>query len=396
MRVSTHRNPPLLVAAAGLRFALYPIPIITLFWKDHIGLSLTEIMGLQAIFGASVVVFEFPTGYVADRMGYRRSLLAGGLFWVTGWMLYALATTFSAVVLAEVLLGIGMAFVSGADSALLFVSLEARGEAARYRQWEGRVRAASQASEALSASLGGWMYTIAPRLPFWMEVPTALVGLGAIGATSEVKRRPSMGRISHLAHAWHIVRHALIHHARLRTAMVLSVTLGISTYIGVWLIQPWMQQRGIPIGWFGPIWALAHLWLAAVSLLSARLADRLGLRPTLLACCVIAGTSYLGLAMSSSAAGVFFYLGLMTVRGLQGPLLASVLQADAPDEDRASVLSLNALLFRLAGVFVLPPVGAAGDSFGLNPVLGLVGALSLISAVAAWIWFSRAHSSIAD
>jgi hypothetical protein len=39
------------------------------------------------------------------------------------------ATTFSGVVLAEVILGIGIAFISGSDSALLFVSLEARGEA---------------------------------------------------------------------------------------------------------------------------------------------------------------------------------------------------------------------------------------------------------------------------
>jgi MFS family permease len=388
---SIHRNPALLVASGGLRFALFPIPVITLFWRDHIGLSLTDIMVLQAIFGVSVVAFEFPTGYVADRIGYRQSLLAGGFFWVIGWTLYALATTFPGVVLAEVVLGIGMAFISGADSALLFVSLEAGGKATHYRQWEGRVRAASQASEALSSSVGGWMYTIAPRLPFWMQVPTALAGLCAIGALSEGKRRPSPGRISHLAHAWHIVRHALIHHARLRTAIALSVTLGISTFIGVWLIQPWMQQRGIPAGWFGPIWAMAHLWLAAVSLLSFRVADRWGLRPTLLACCVIAAASYLGLAFTSSTFGVLFYLGLMTVRGLQNPLLASVLQADAPDEDRASVLSLNALLFRLAAVFILPPVGAAGDNLGLNPVLALVGVLSLVAALAAWIGFSRAH-----
>jgi hypothetical protein len=326
-------------------------------------------------------------------MGYRRSLLAGGFFWVVGWTVYALATTFPAVIASEILLGIGMAFISGADSALLYISLEARGDAARYNRWEGRVRAASQASEALSASLGGWMYTVAPRFPFWMQVPAALAGLGVIGAMREVKERQSMGRISHLAHAWQIVRHALVHHARLRTAMALSVTLGMSTYIGVWLIQPWMQQRNIAVGWFGPIWAVAHLWLAATSLFAARVAENIGLRATLLICCLIAGTSYIGLALTSSPFGALFYLGVMTVRGLQGPLLAAVLQADAPAGDRASVLSLNTLLFRLAGVIVLPPVGAAGDSFGLDSVLVLVGGLSLVTAITAWIAFSRAHAS---
>jgi predicted MFS family arabinose efflux permease len=82
----------------------------------------------------------------------------------------------------------------------------------------------------------------------------------------------------------------------------------------------------------------------------------------------------------------------MIVRGLQGPLLAAVLQKDAPSEDRASVLSLNTLLFRLAAVVALPPVGALGDSIGLEPVLGVMGAVSLIAALAAWLAFARAHA----
>jgi hypothetical protein len=107
---------------------------------------------------------------------------------------------------------------------------------------------------------------------------------------------------------------------------------------------------------------------------------------------VIVGASYFGLALTSTKFGVLFYLGLMTVRGLEGPVLAGILQEDAPDEDRAAVLSLNTLLFRLAAVAVLPPVGAVGDRLGLNPVLATVGVLSMAAALTAWVGFSRAHS----
>ncbi|OGQ80853.1 MAG: hypothetical protein A3F90_08180 [Deltaproteobacteria bacterium RIFCSPLOWO2_12_FULL_60_19] len=392
MERPTDRNPALLVASAGLRAALFPIPVITLFWKDEIGMSLTDIMWLQAIFGATAVIFEFPSGYVADRLGYRRSLLTGALFWFAGWIAYALGTTFGGMVFAEVLLGVGLAFISGADGALLFVSLEAGDSVARYGRWEGRVRAASQTSEAISSAVGGWLYSIAPRLPLWAQAPIAAANLGAIAAMREVKPAEAGERMSHLVRAWHIVRHALVRHARLRTAMTLSVALGISTYVAVWLIQPWMQQRGIPPAWFGPLWALAHLWLAAASLFSATTARAFGLKPTLLGCSVIAGVSYLGLAFSSSSLALVFYLGFMTVRGLQGPLLATVLQEATPSEDRASVLSLNALLFRLAAVVVLPPIGALGDYFGLEITLGLVGILSLIAALGAWAAFALAHA----
>ncbi|HEX9442874.1 MAG TPA: MFS transporter, partial [Candidatus Binatia bacterium] len=226
---SLPRNPALLVAASGLRAALFPIPVITLFWKDEIGMSLADIMWLQAIFGATAVVFEFPSGYVADRLGYRLSLLAGAFFWLAGWAAYALGTTFGGMVLAEMLLGVGLAFISGADSALLFVSLDARGDAAGYLRWEGRVRAAAQASEAASSAAGGWLYTIAPRLPLWMQLPVAAANLAAIAAMREAQPAGTGSRMTHLARAWHIVGHALVRHARLRAAMTLSVALGVST-----------------------------------------------------------------------------------------------------------------------------------------------------------------------
>ena len=385
------RNAPLLAASAGLRFALFPIPVITLFWKDQIGMSLTEIMWLQSIFGATAVVCEFPSGYVADRLGYRRSLVIGAGFWLVGWIAYALGATFAGIALAEILLGVGLAFISGADSALLYVSVEGGESSDRYRAWEGRVRATSQASEAASAAVGGWLYSIAPRLPFWLQIPVAAANLGVIAALYDVHPLEGATRTSHLRRAWHIVAHALVRHARLRASMALSVALGISTYIAVWLIQPWMQRRGIAPAWFGPLWAAAHLWLAAVSLANARVAQTLGVAPVLLGCSVLAGASYLALALGSSAVAVVFYLGFMTVRGLQGPLLAGALQADAPPEDRASVLSLNALLFRLAAAIVLPPVGALADRIGIEPTLGVLAALSLAVCLAAWSAFARAH-----
>ncbi len=174
--------------------------------------------------------------------------------------------------------------------------------------------------------------------------------------------------------------------------MALSVALGLSTYVAVWLIQPWMQRRGIPAAWFGPIWAAAHLWLAANSLLSGRIGATFGLARTLLGCCLLVAASYLALGLSPTAFGVVFYLGFMTVRGLQGPLLASVLQSDTPPEDRASVLSLNALLFRLASVVVLPPVGALSDRWGIERVLGLLGVVAGIATVLVWFSFARAHA----
>jgi hypothetical protein len=173
--------------------------------------------------------------------------------------------------------------------------------------------------------------------------------------------------------------------------MVLAVALGLSTFVMVWLFQPYMRGRGLPPSWFGPVWAAAHLWLVMVSLASSRLVASLGVRATLLGCCLLVPLGYAGLAASASAAGVIFYLAFMTVRGLQGPILARVMQEEAPPEDRTTVLSLAALLFRLSFVIVGPPIGALVDRVGMNTALAVLGVGFTVAALAAFAPFARAH-----
>jgi hypothetical protein len=43
-------NPRLLIVFAATQFVLFPIPIVTVFWTDQIGTSLTDVMLLQGVF----------------------------------------------------------------------------------------------------------------------------------------------------------------------------------------------------------------------------------------------------------------------------------------------------------------------------------------------------------
>jgi MFS family permease len=388
--VSLTNNPRRLVAFAGLQFILFPIPIITLFWKDQIGMSITDIMVLQAVFGATVALVQFPSGYFADRVGYRASMLVGTGLGVTGWVVYLHGASFAGITAAEILLGAGSAFTSGADRALLWVSLDAGGEGARYTRWEGRARAAAQTGEAMSAAAGGWLYTADPRLPFRFQIAAAAVTLASVLALREGPRASSAGTRSHARRALSVVRFTLWHHRRLQAALLLGVVLGLASFVMVWLIQPVMQARGIPPAWFGPLWAGAHLWLAAVSLASARVVTALGVRGALLACCLLVPLGYGGLAATSSAWGVAFYLCFMTLRGLAGPILVTVMQAEAPSEDRASVLSLATLLFRLAFVVAGPLIGALVDHAGMRIALAALAVVFTVTSVAGLGLFARA------
>jgi hypothetical protein len=116
-------------------------------------------------------------------------------------------------------------------------------------------------------------------------------------------------------------------------------------------------------------------------------------RGGLLACLVLIPLGYAGLAASEAAWGVLFYLCFMTLRGLAAPILTTVMQEDAPPEDRASVLSLAALLFRLSFVVVGPPIGALVDRLQMDAALAVLAVAFTAATGWALAGFWRAHGA---
>jgi predicted MFS family arabinose efflux permease len=383
----------LLVAHAAFRQVLFPIPTITLFWQRQLGMSLADIMVLQAIFAFVATVMELPTGYVADRIGYRRALAIGASLWIVGFGLYLVAEGFAGAVAAEVALGVAMAFISGADSALLWVSLPDDQRAVAYRRYEGRMQAAAQTSEALSSAVGGYLYAIGPRLPFWLQLPAAGLSLASILAMPhDPPRRVSAGdRVLHVRRLRALTRLTLWEHRRLRTGVALIVALSLSSFLLVWLIQPYMAERHVPEAWFGPIWAAGNLWVALAALVSHRVTSWLGVRATLVLCCTLIGAGYGLLAATDAWYGFVFYFLLLTVRGLQLPLMRQTLQHDAPPEDRATVMSLAAMAFRLCFVVFGPLIGLLLVRVSLATALAVIGIGLFTLAVLAVVAFDRAH-----
>ena len=135
-------NPLRLCALRAMQMAMFPMAVLSVFLHQHIELDVGEIMLLQAVFGLAVALFEFPSGYLADRIGYRRCLVLACLIWLIAWPIYGTASAWPQVVVAEFLLGIGLSLASGCDSALLYESLLALGAQAWLTGTEGELFAA--------------------------------------------------------------------------------------------------------------------------------------------------------------------------------------------------------------------------------------------------------------
>ena len=365
---------------AALKMTLFPMAVITLFWKDEIGLSLTEILSLQVFFSLASVVMEYPSGYVSDRLGYRWALIVACLFGLVGWAWYLVADTFWGVLVAELLLGVSYAFISGSDTALLFETLRAGGRVDLYTRCDGRMVGWGQGGEAAGALFAGLMYAHWPLLPFVAQIVVWGVALALCLSLREPKAESCGPVTSHLAEALRVCRHAFLESAAIRATIVSGMLLGLASFYMVWLVQPYMQECRVPLTWFGPAWAGANLVVALAAASSHRVQKRVGMRGMYLLFFALIVVAYFGLGVTTALGGFLFYYLLTAMRGLQGPLMRSRLQLLSQRSNRASILSLHSLVFRLGFVATGPVVGWLADTQGLAPTfltLGVFFALAL-------------------
>jgi hypothetical protein len=154
--------------------------------------------------------------------------------------------------------------------------------------------------------------------------------------------------------------------------MLLSIVFGLSSFYPVWLIQPYMRDAGVPLASFGPVWAGANLIVALFAVLSHRLRAFMGDRGMILLLVLLVWGGYLGLGLAAGVWGFLFYYLLTAMRGMRGPFLRHVAQAEIPSATRAGMLSLQSLCFRLFFALTGPLIGIYADTHGVGQTFRLL------------------------
>jgi MFS family permease len=135
-RPSISGNIPRLYIIKVAKWFMLTMPILMLFYID-LGLSNEQAFQLKAVYSIAIVIFEIPSGYIADVLGRRTTLILGAFLGTMGFAFYTLGDGFIWFLMAEITLGIGQSFISGADSALLYDSLKHNQLEKKYLRYEG-------------------------------------------------------------------------------------------------------------------------------------------------------------------------------------------------------------------------------------------------------------------
>lgn len=356
------------------------IPIIVPFFQNY-GLTMKEVFQVQAVFGITVVALEIPTGYICDLWGRKRSLLIGTFISGIGFNYLFLAKTFWQFVIFEIIIAIALSLVSGADVSLLYDSVE-DDDRTRSTKALANMQFASVSGEAVASILGGILVTfsfqhalIANAISGWIPFFIAL--------SLKESKYEKMSHHSHYKNFTGVLSHIFRTHDRiLYLSFVNLVIWGLSTFFAVWMLQKYWEDNGVPLSYFGFLWAGLNLLVGVVGKQVHSFEKRFGALPLLVVMGLTPIAAYVGMGLTGGLLGVSLCSLFYICRGINHVLLRDALNWRTPAGYRATVNSLQSFLFRLGFAIFGPLVGYIIDTFGMNTALvGLGGAFAILFAV---------------
>lgn len=129
------------------------------------GLDLLQVGALMGVYSLTVVLFEFPSGAMADAVGRKRIALLGYGTMLGAFVATLFAFTFAGFLLAWVLMGAGRAFASGALTAWFIDGLLGADPSADIQPPLARAGTFELLALALGTLGGGYLPALFPSLP---------------------------------------------------------------------------------------------------------------------------------------------------------------------------------------------------------------------------------------
>ena len=352
-----------LLAIRAIRSFMVVMPIITLYFQES-GLLIRDIFVLQVIFSVAIVALEVPSGYFADVFGRKGSLVIGVVVGTAGFLMYYFAIGFLGFAIAELLLAISAAFLSGADSAFLYDTLQQYGATDQHTRHQGRIISTTRFSEAIAALVGGFLATIiALKSIFLVEFLVMALAIPIVFSMKEPEIPPSKKKRKTI---FQILSFALRENKKLLYLNIFSGVISTVTLVMVWFAQPYWEKLEVPLFYFGIMWAGLNILVAVGAFFAHRLEKFFSFRalfgfiailPIVLFGLLALGIEYLALAVIP----LFWVL-----RGVFQPISLDYINRETDSSTRATVVSISQLFGRAFFSILSPFLGWIADIWSLE------------------------------
>ncbi len=368
------------------------IPVYVLYYR-HFDLNLFQIALVAAVFEASILIFEMPTGLIADIYGRRISVILSSVTLFISGLIFINYTNLYGFIIAEAIMGLGETLKSGALEAWVVDSLKHQGKDQKVKYAFAEGKRFHSGGRLLGFVGGGYLGSLNIRYiwhPFVIVfLITFLFLIAFMKEEYELKRSPSFSIIKRIKdtikQSLKIIRTERIIYALLILAFFFEFSL--ETIYQFWQVH-FSENLSIKTQYFGWILAISSILLILFMNRITKLYESFKKETTLLIMIKAGfGLSLLIIALTyNPLIAIIFFIIIQTLEGFSSPIFLDIFNKYIPSEQRATLLSFKSLTGSSGEVLSGLCIGVIALKFGLRPTFGL-GALVLFAGLVIFILF---------
>ena len=373
------RNIVLLYAIGFLQGMVFYAPVASLYRQAR-GLSLGQIALVESISFLIQLAMELPWGIVADRIGYKKTMIAGCGIYALSKLVFWRADSFMDFFWERVLLSAAIAALSGVDESILYLSCPDSESQKVFGRW------GAFSTAGLLVSSGAFALWMAEDYALAALATLAAYGLAAALTLLLTEVRPPERERREPVRAFFRLLGGTLRQRRFLLLVVCWALYGVVlSTVCTWPNQNQYLRCGMSgqaIGW-------VYIAVSVVSLsgtFSQRFTDKMGRARSALGAIAMAGLACLALTLTRSAAlSVGCILLMEGSYAIIGPLASQVWNRQVTGADRATQLSIYAVLDEAVSAGGTLVLGWAADmSLDTAFLLGAGICLLCAAAVAAF------------
>ena len=381
---------------AGLEFTSYFG--ITSFWILFFiqnGLSLLQIGLLESIFHGTSLLCEIPSGMLADRFSYKTNLYLARLSSIGSSILILFGQgNFWIYAIAMMVNAWSYNFDSGTSTAFLFDSAVEAGQKDRYLQISSFLSGVAEVTRTLGTVVAGFFIHGALAWTYYIAIGLSLLSILLIFLMKEPESKSDERNHLTLKRILEVVKQEWQEKPVLFYWMLTYQLVGTIMCMFYFYYQQKISDLAS--------WQVSLIMLigSGFNLLAVYLASQIGKKwnsnqvfPILVA---LTGLTLLLVGLKTPFAYLSVYLLTNALYAVYQPIYYNDLQAYLPSSVRATMLSINSMMFSLSMIVIFPLTGWLIDTCGFVAVFLVLGLITFLSFPLLLIGLGRMGKTLSE
>jgi MFS family permease len=393
MKLNYARNIPLLYIYSVL-IKRVSMPIIVIYFLFN-NLNYTQIGILAAVTSIIHLSTEVHGGIFADLKGKRTSLILHSIFGIFTMLLYFIGNSFPWFLMASITYGISGSFISGTRNALLYDSLKQLDRTSEFKKFNGKVLLYSHTINALILLAVPFIYTYNNKLPFLIGVGFFIASLiTALYFVEPPMTRKSQSTLAMYNSKFIEALKEVKLSKKLLSAILMAMVTAAFVYMSAPFMQPLMQIAGLPIIYFGVVYAFMRAIMGLGGVITHKMEKYLSLEKLLFIGAGIMVVSFLGFSLGAGIVIIISLILMKLASGYNRIILDDEINKNIKSKNRTTVLSISSLFQQLMNAGLIFIFGIVADQIGIQNMFYYALALFLVCIIAALFFMRKTNGKL--